>query len=225
MSPSRLVSASRKNKKESLTSYVTGPDDGVASPMPFEGSPMLHSLRLNSVARSGARGVRVLKMLYRASALTIRSGLILLLLSGTGCASAWSHSEPPNQWYEEIYGGKQPFPIEYNYRDIPNERKIELTFTNGRKLAVCLYPGHWPNSEVAIDSFPNPIALLVAGNRFEFKRGNTEYCPGGCCLLVEPGKTVRAYLLYDGFKVPDDLVNEPKELEFKPKAWYCRLRQ
>jgi len=41
-----------------LTSSDTGPDDGVASPMPFVGVPLLHSLNLNSVARSGARGVR-----------------------------------------------------------------------------------------------------------------------------------------------------------------------
>ena len=41
-----------------LTSSVTGPDDGVASPLPFVGVPLLHLLNLNSVARSGARGVR-----------------------------------------------------------------------------------------------------------------------------------------------------------------------
>jgi len=41
-----------------LTSSVTGPDDGVASPMPFGGYPLRHLLKLNSVARSGARGVR-----------------------------------------------------------------------------------------------------------------------------------------------------------------------
>jgi hypothetical protein len=41
-----------------LTSSATGPDDGVASPMPSVGGPMLHLLKSNSVARSGARGVR-----------------------------------------------------------------------------------------------------------------------------------------------------------------------
>jgi hypothetical protein len=43
--------------KDHLTSSDTGPADGVASPLPFEGSPMLHLLRMKSVARSGARGV------------------------------------------------------------------------------------------------------------------------------------------------------------------------
>jgi len=46
------------NRKSRLTSYVTGPDDGVASPVPFGVNPMLHQSNLNTVARSGARGVR-----------------------------------------------------------------------------------------------------------------------------------------------------------------------
>jgi hypothetical protein len=45
----------------SLTSSVTGPADGVALPMPFGGYSLRHLLNLNSVARSGARGVRCRK--------------------------------------------------------------------------------------------------------------------------------------------------------------------
>jgi len=48
---------SGERTKRFLTSSVTGPDDGVASPLPFGGFPMLPWLNLNSVARSGARGV------------------------------------------------------------------------------------------------------------------------------------------------------------------------
>jgi hypothetical protein len=44
-----------------LTSYVTGPDDGVASPRLLVGVPLHHSLNLNRVARPGARGVRQFK--------------------------------------------------------------------------------------------------------------------------------------------------------------------
>ena len=43
----------------SLTSNGTGPDDGVASPMPFAGVPLLHLLSLKSVARSGARSLSI----------------------------------------------------------------------------------------------------------------------------------------------------------------------
>jgi hypothetical protein len=45
------------NRLKHLTSNVTGPVHGVASPFPFGGYPLLQLLNLNSVARSGARGV------------------------------------------------------------------------------------------------------------------------------------------------------------------------
>jgi hypothetical protein len=45
------------NQRQCLTSSDTGPDDGVASPRLFGGVPLLHLFNLNSVARSGARGV------------------------------------------------------------------------------------------------------------------------------------------------------------------------
>ena len=45
-------------QKARLTSNDSGPDHGVASPLPFVGNPLLHLLNLNSVARSAARGVR-----------------------------------------------------------------------------------------------------------------------------------------------------------------------
>jgi hypothetical protein len=44
-------------QKARLTSNDSGPDDGIASPMLFGGYPLLHSLNLNRVARSAARGV------------------------------------------------------------------------------------------------------------------------------------------------------------------------
>jgi len=43
--------------KRHLTSYGSGPVHGVASPLPFGGVPLLHSINLNGVARSAARGV------------------------------------------------------------------------------------------------------------------------------------------------------------------------
>ena len=41
-----------------LTSNGSGPDQGVASPVPSVGFQLLHLLNLNHVARSAARGVR-----------------------------------------------------------------------------------------------------------------------------------------------------------------------
>jgi hypothetical protein len=56
--PSLLVHALSKLEAR-LTSSDSGPDDGVASPLPFAGIPLLHLLNLNGVARSAARGVRL----------------------------------------------------------------------------------------------------------------------------------------------------------------------
>jgi hypothetical protein len=53
------------SKNKGLTSSATGPDDGVASPLPFAGVSLFHLPNLNSVARSGARGVRLLEMRNR----------------------------------------------------------------------------------------------------------------------------------------------------------------
>ena len=44
-------------QKARLTSNGSGPDHGVASPLPSVGFPLLHLLNLNNVARSAARGV------------------------------------------------------------------------------------------------------------------------------------------------------------------------
>jgi len=45
-------------QKARLTSNGSGPDHGVASPLPSAGVPLLHSRSLNLFARSAARGVR-----------------------------------------------------------------------------------------------------------------------------------------------------------------------
>ena len=54
---SAVIRKEGKAIKKHLTSYGSGPDDGVASPMLYGGYPLLHLLSLNSVARSAARGV------------------------------------------------------------------------------------------------------------------------------------------------------------------------
>ena len=60
-----------------LTSNDSGPDHGVASPMPFGAVPLLHLLNLNSVARSAARGVRRLKKSVPASLRELAKNAIL----------------------------------------------------------------------------------------------------------------------------------------------------
>jgi hypothetical protein len=77
-----------------LTSSATGPADGVASPLPFAGVPLLHLLRLNSVARSGARGVRCLmKIMASAQSRQIAVLAVSILLAGC-CTKTLVLSEP-----------------------------------------------------------------------------------------------------------------------------------
>jgi len=53
-----MRSAVKVNNSSLLTSSVTGPDDGVASPLPFVGFPLPHFRNFDRLARPGARGVR-----------------------------------------------------------------------------------------------------------------------------------------------------------------------
>jgi hypothetical protein len=71
-------------KKAPLTSSDTGPDDGVASALPFGGYPLRQLLYLNSVARSGARGVRWLKKMIKAVYSRMAALFVLLALAGCG---------------------------------------------------------------------------------------------------------------------------------------------
>ncbi len=73
-----------------LTSYGSGPDHGVASPLPFGGVPLPHLLNLNRVARSAARGVR---QTMRRIHTSIVLGMTVLI----GCATRDRGVPPPLQ--------------------------------------------------------------------------------------------------------------------------------
>jgi hypothetical protein len=132
-----------------------------------------------------------------------------------------------SKWLSDKYyyvdAGQSSFPIKYEHVDIPGGRRIDISYTNTLKQAVCLTPEQWPTSGVMIDAFQAPIALVIEGHRFQMALINGDYCPG-CALLVQPGETVRASLSYDGFHIPDALVREPKQLEFTPMGFLCTLR-
>jgi hypothetical protein len=80
--------------KRGLTSSVTGPDDGVASPMPFVGVSLLHSLNLNSVARPGARGVGWCKSCLGGSVL--KQTLLCLLIVTVSVVAQEIQRKSPN---------------------------------------------------------------------------------------------------------------------------------
>ena len=133
--------------------------------------------------------------------------LVLVAVMGVGCVTSMSI-----------------FPIEYKLVDLPEERRIELSYRNDREDAVCLVPQFWPNQAGKIDNASDEVFLVVGDQRFAIEEFNTGYCPA-CYLRVEPAETVRATIGYNSFGIPDYLVNEEKRLEFTPMGARCGRKE
>lgn len=79
--------------------------------------------------------------------MTMRNYLFLLLSLFTGCAST-----------------PAVFPINYQFFDNQEKRRIELVYQNDSADIICLAPEMWPNSGGAIDGASRRV-FLVAGDR------------------------------------------------------------
>lgn len=115
-------------------------------------------------------------------------------------------------------------PISYHFADNPNKHQVELTYRNESKTSRCLSPEQWPNTAGKIDQGSDYVFLVVGDKRFPIEDFNTGYCPG-CATSVAPGKEVSAVISYKDFNLPENLTNESKRLEFKPKAFECSIKQ
>jgi len=114
------------------------------------------------------------------------------------------------------------FPIEFGFQDIPEERRVAVTYSNTLEHTVCLLPEFWPNQAGKINQASGLVFLVVGEERFDIENFNTGYCPTGCALRVGPGEVVRAFIEYQSFGLPESLVREEKRLEFAPKAFRCK---
>jgi hypothetical protein len=114
-----------------------------------------------------------------------------------------------------------PIPINYQFTDNPAEQRIELLYKNTSKDTMCLLPEQWPNIAGKIDQASDEVHLIVNHERFSVVDFNTGYCPKDCSLRVYPGKKAAAFILYRDFNLPDQLIYEPKTLEFVPVAFKC----
>jgi hypothetical protein len=112
-------------------------------------------------------------------------------------------------------------PIKFEYRDDPGGRRVELTYLNSSRYAMCLLPEHWPNSAGKINQASDIVFLVVGQERFPIENFNTGYCPKGCATRVVPGAQVSASIAYADFGLPDRLINAEKSLEFSPVAFKC----
>jgi len=134
-----------------------------------------------------------------------RLGLVLLAVLSVSCVSSRGSL----------------FPIDFEFIDVPDERRIELRYRNELAYTVCLLPEFWPNKAGKIDQASGQVFLVVGDQRFAIEEFNTGYCPD-CSLRVGPGEIVEASIGYDAFSLPESLVTEEKHLEFVPKAYRCR---
>jgi len=130
----------------------------------------------------------------------------LISLLGVGCVSS---------------GGL--FPIDYEFIDHPNERRVAIRYRNDSTHTVCLLPEFWPNQAGKINQASREVFLVVGKERFAIEEFNTGYCPD-CALRVGPGEEVVASIGYNLFGLPESLVEKEKYLEFRPKAYRCGHR-
>ena len=116
--------------------------------------------------------------------------------------------------------------IEYRFFDIPEKRRIELKYENSHSNTVCLLPESWPNQGGKINQASEYVFLVIGGERFPLVDFNTGYCleKDGCAIYVAPGEEISAYISYDDFNVPEDLINTKKSLDFSPVAFECRAK-
>ncbi len=115
-------------------------------------------------------------------------------------------------------------PVDYQFVDLPGERRIELKFRNSTNATLCLLPEAWPNSGGMIYEGSAHVFLIIGGRRFPIAESMLGYCdpPTDCAVRVSPGEEVAASIPYQNFSAPDDLVNFRKTLEFSTFAVRCR---
>jgi hypothetical protein len=134
----------------------------------------------------------------------MRKYLMIISLILTGCATTTAL-----------------LPIEYQFKDVPQERRVKLTYQNASRSTMCLLPEVWPNEGGKINQASDKVYLVVGNERFPIEDFNTGYCPQGCAIRVAPGEQVSAFISYKDFNLPDRLINNPKSLEFSPVAFRC----
>jgi len=113
-------------------------------------------------------------------------------------------------------------PINWQQFDNPEARRIDLSFRNDGKRAICFTASYWPDAYGKLDSMGGRVFLNVAEERFSIEEFNTGYCPKGCGRRVAPGEIITGFLPYSDFGLPERLVFEPKVLEFSPQGVECR---
>lgn len=106
--------------------------------------------------------------------------------------------------------------------DMPEREGVEVRYKNSTKHTLCLSPSEWPNAGGKMNHASNRVALVIGDRRYAIVDFNTGYCFGGCPTHVRSGEEITAFIPYREFRLPDELRNQPKKLEFSPAAYRCK---
>lgn len=110
-----------------------------------------------------------------------------------------------------------------NVRDSPERQLFEVSLTSHSPYRLCLSPEMWPNSHGWMPAAPQTATVAIGADHFPIDGDyNSGYCIGNeCSVQVPPRSTITGTILYERFRIPRDLVQSPKVLEFHPRPYIC----
>jgi len=117
-------------------------------------------------------------------------------------------------------------PVPYEVADIPEQRRIEITYVNTFESSVCLLPEFWPNPAGKFGGEPETLFLIANAKRYPAKAYNPGYCvarkSGDCSTVVAPGAQLKVSMPYEEFELPESALLAPKSVELPLKVFKCR---
>jgi hypothetical protein len=115
-----------------------------------------------------------------------------------------------------------PLTVEYQTKDNPQMRRIDISYRNPYRFQVCLLREYWPDQSGAIESGERLAALRVEERRFPMLNFQFDYCLPDCAIRVAPGQEVTGFLAYSSFELPEELYGKPESLNYYPVAYRCK---
>jgi hypothetical protein len=114
---------------------------------------------------------------------------------------------------------------DFAYTDVPDEKRLKLKFVSRSKRQICLGHDFWPASGNLTTESGNNIGVYLFVQERIYACKNTDfvgYCPTKSCYNpVSQGETRQAFLVYEGFGLPEGSYGLHKELKYKPQPFWC----
>ncbi|MEQ7874727.1 hypothetical protein ABDK56_12060 [Sphingomonas sp. ASV193] len=112
--------------------------------------------------------------------------------------------------------------IALKVRDDPASRRFVLELKNTGRKTLCLPPDYWPNRQGSISESSVPISVTIGSQNYPLRTGIDDYFGARVEIAsVRPKATIRAFLSYEAFKLPESAVFAPKQLHLTPFAVRC----